>query len=126
MGNQEQEKQKCLVKAIKEKQLENQYNLKQKETELVMKNIKKSAAAEVTKRRADLKKLIQKMKLKQKRKTNSLAVKLQTVRNTMAADMGKAYKRGSIEMCKNIGNGTEDGNGGSLEKVEKKKTLLYR
>jgi hypothetical protein len=110
-----------LVNAIKEKQLENQYNIKQKETELVMKNIKKSAAQEVTKRRADLKKLINKMKLKQKRKTNSLAVKLQTVRNTMASDMGKAYKRGSTELCKNIGNGTEEGNGGSLEKVEKRK-----
>jgi len=118
---QEQEKQKCLVNAIKEKQLENQYNIKQKETELNVRNIKKSAAAEVTKRRADLKKLIQKMKLKQKRKTNSLAVKLQTVRNSMASDMGKAYKKGSSEICKIIGNGTEEGNGGSLEKVEKRK-----
>ena len=86
-----------------------------------VRNIKKSAAAEVTKRRADLKKLIQKMKLKQKRKTNSLAVKLQTVRNSMASDMGKAYKKGSSEICKIIGNGTEEGNGGSLEKVEKRK-----
>ena len=39
--------------------------MKQKETELVLTNIKKSAAAEVTKRRADLKKLIAKMKQKQ-------------------------------------------------------------
>jgi len=119
--NAEQEKQKCLLKAIKEKQLENQYNIRQKETELTMKNIKKSAAAEVTKRRADLKKLIAKMKQKQKRKTNSLAVKLQSVRNSMAQDMGKAYKRGSTALCQQIGNGTEEGNGGSLEKVEKRK-----
>merc|ERR1712032_557555 len=119
--NQEQEKQKCLLNAIKEKQLENQYNIKQKETELTLKNIKKNAAAEVVKRRADLKKLIEKMKQKQKRKSNSLAVKLQTVRNSMAAEMGKAYKKGSTALCSQIGNGTEDGNGGSLEKVEKRK-----
>merc|ERR1712151_283636 len=117
----EKEKQKCLVKAIKEKQLENQYNIRQKETERAVTNIKKAAAQAVVKRRADLKKLIATMKKKQKRKTNALAVKLQTVRNSMASDMGKAYKKGSVDVCKDIGNGTEDGNGGSLEKVEKRK-----
>ena len=110
-----------MIKAIKEKQLENQYNIRQKETEKAVSNIKKAAAQAVVKRRADLKKLIEQMKKKQKRKTNSLAVKLQTVRNAMASDMGKAYKKGSAELCKNIGNGTEDGNGGSAEKVEKRK-----
>jgi len=117
----EKDKQKCLVKAIKEKQLENQYNIRQKDTEKAVSNIKKAAAQAVVKRRADLKKLIANMKKKQLRKTNSLAVKLQTVRNSMASDMGKAYKKGSALVCKEIGNGTEDGNGGSLEKVEKRK-----
>ena len=109
------------MKVIKEKQLENQFNIKQKETELTLQNIKKNAAAQVAKRRADLKKLIAQMKQKQKRKQNSLAVKLQTVRNAMAQDMGKAYKRGSSDYCKQIGNGTEDGPGGSQERVEKRK-----
>jgi len=118
---QEEDKQKCLIKAIKEKQLENQYNIKQKETQLAVNNIKKAAAAAVVKRRADLKKLIQKMKQKQKRKSNALAVKLQTVRNSMASDMGKAYKKGSAQLCADIGNGTEDGNGGSPARVEKRK-----
>merc|ERR1711957_507920 len=60
-------------------------------------------------------------KKKQARKTNSLVVKLQTVRNSMASDMGKAYKKGSALLCTAIGNGTEDGNGGSLKKVEDRK-----
>merc|ERR1712032_1439012 len=51
---QEKEKQKCLVKAIKEKQLENQYNIRQKDTEKAVNNIKKAAAQAVVKRRADL------------------------------------------------------------------------
>ena len=110
-----------MVKAIKEKQLENQYNLKQKDTQLAISNIKKAAAAEVTKRRENLKKLIANMKKKQKRKSNSLAIKLQTVRNSMASDMGKAYKKGSVQNCITIGNGTEDGIGGSPERVEKRK-----
>merc|ERR1712166_488169 len=53
----EKDKQKCLVKAIKEKQLENQYNIRQKDTEKAVTNIKKAAAQAVVKRRADLKKL---------------------------------------------------------------------
>ena len=110
-----------MIKAIKEKQLENQYNIRQKETEKAVSNIKKAAAQAVVKRRADLKKLIETMKKKQKRKTNSLAVKLQTVRNAMASDMGKAYKKGTVAICQAIGNGTEEGNGGSAEKVEKRK-----
>ena len=61
------------------------------------------------------------MKKKQKRKTNSLAIKLQTVRNAMASEMGKAYKKGSVQNCINIGNGTEDGIGGSKERVEKRR-----
>merc|ERR1712010_208976 len=116
----EKDKQKCLIKAIKEKQLENQYNIRQKDTEKAVNNIKKAAAQAVVKRRADLKKLIAQMKKKQKRKTNSLAVKLQTVRNSMASDMGKAYKKGSQAVCVDIGNGTEGGNGGTPEKVEKR------
>jgi hypothetical protein len=88
---------------------------------MAISNIKKAAAAAVVKRRADLKKLIQNMKKKQQRKANSLAVKLQSVRNAMAQDMGKAYKKGSADKCKIIGIGTEDGPGGSLERVEKRR-----
>merc|ERR1712032_1566431 len=40
----EKDKQKCLIKAIKEKQLENQYNIRQKDTEKAVNNIKKAAA----------------------------------------------------------------------------------
>ena len=40
-----------MIKAIKEKQLENQYNIRQKETEKAINNIKKQAAAAVVKYR---------------------------------------------------------------------------
>merc|ERR1711957_194400 len=63
-------------------------------------------------------------KKKQARKTNSLAVKLQTVRNSMASDMGKAYKKGSALLCTAIGNGTEDGNGGSLKKSKTENIIV--
>jgi hypothetical protein len=109
------------MRAIKEKQLENQYNIRQKETQKSIEVLKEKAKMEIVNRRRDLEKLIKKMREKEKRKTNSLNIKLQTVRNTMAQEMGKAYKKGTIQNCVEIGNGTEDGVGGSIQKVEKRK-----
>jgi len=96
------------MKAIKEKQLENQYNIRQKETELAISNIKKAAAREVQIRRSNLKKMIEEMRKKQKRKTSNLSQQLQSVRYAMAEQMGKAYKKGSLENCVKIGTGKDN------------------
>jgi len=104
------------MKAIKEKQLENQYNIRQKETELAISNIKKAAAKEVQIRRSNLKKMIEEMRKKQKRKTSALSQQLQSVRYQMAEQMGKAYKKGSLDNCMKIGLGKE-----SAEKIEMRK-----
>jgi len=95
------------MKAIKEKQLENQYNLRQKETLEAISNIKKAAIMEVQVRRNNLKKIIEEMRKKQKRKTSGLSQKLQSVRYEMAQQMGKAYKKGDAGNCEKIGFGTE-------------------
>ena len=95
------------MKAIKEKQLENQYNLRQKETTTAIQNIKKAAFHEVQVRRTNLKKLIEEMRSKQKRKTSGLSQKLQAVRYQMAEQMGKAYKKGNVNTCEKVGYGTE-------------------
>lgn len=84
-----------------------------------LKDIKKHAAIEVAKRREDLKRMLAKMKQKAQRKTNSLHVKLQTVKNTMAQDLNKAYKKGTSDTCKTIGNGEEVANDKS--RVESRK-----
>ena len=96
------------MKAIKEKQLENQYNLRQKETLEAISNIKKAAVQEVRVRRDNLKKIIEDMRQKQKRKTNGLSQKLQSVRHEMAKQMGQAYKKGDTGRCEGIGHGTEN------------------
>lgn len=95
------------MKAIKEKQLENQYNLRQKETLEAISNIRHAAIKEVQTRRNNLKKIIEEMRQKQKRKTNGLSQKLQSVRYEMAQQMGKAYKKGDAGNCQKIGFGTE-------------------
>jgi hypothetical protein len=61
------------------------------------------------------------MKKKSQRKSNSLAVKLQSVRNSMAQDLNKAYKMGSTKNCEDIGNGLEDNTESSKIRVEKRK-----
>lgn len=96
------------MKAIQGKKLENQYNLRQKETIEAIQNIKKAALHEVQERRVNLKKLIEDMRNKQKRKTNHLFQKLQSVRLGMAKEMSKAYKKGNVKNCISIGTGEDE------------------
>ncbi len=104
------------MKAIREKQLENQYNMRQRETIEAISNIRKAAVKEVQVRRNNLKKIIEDMRKKQKRKTNGLSQKLQALRYNMAQEMGKAYKKGNNGNCDKIGFGNE-----SKEKIQLRK-----
>ena len=81
--------------------------MRQKETELAISNIKKAAAKEVQIRRSNMKNMIEEMRKKQKRKTSGLSQQLQSVRYAMAEQMGKAYKKGSLENCVKIGSGKD-------------------
>ena len=94
-----------MVRAIKEKELENQFNMKQEETEETMKNIKTAALKEVEHRRVNLKKIIAEMREKQRRKTISLANRLRLVKFNMAQKMNSAYKKGDIAFCVKIKKG---------------------
>lgn len=96
------------MKALKEKELENQYNVKQRETADAIKNIKKAALQEVQIRRTKLKKIIEEMRKKQKRKTNDLSQRLLSIRYEMAKQMGKAYKKGNAMNCVNIISGNNE------------------
>ncbi len=104
------------MKAIREKELENQFLTKQKEIESSIVSIKKDAAREVLVRRNKLKKIIEQMRKKQKRKTIALSQELQAVKSQMAEQMGKVYKKGNLENCIKIGNGI-----GNIEKIEMRK-----
>ena len=95
----EKKKSECLVKAIKERKLENQYNLRAKQAEEEVKHIKEVAAQQVNVRRSQLNDLLKKMRKDAERKKARLKQKLQTVRNEMAQQMGKAYKKGDISNC---------------------------
>ncbi len=97
----EKKKSECLVKAIKERELENQYNLRTKEATDQMEKIKQEASIQISVRRSQLKKQIEALRKNADRKKIKLKQQLATVRYTMANEMTKAYKKGDKLKCVN-------------------------
>lgn len=106
----EKKKSECIIKAIKERKMENQYNIRAKAAEEQINNIKRATAEQVIIRRNQLKQTIVKMRLDAKRRKSRLAQKLQTVRFEMANEMGKAYKKGDMNRCLNALKSKSDRN----------------
>ena len=102
MKNIEIEKQKneCMLKIIKEKEIESQYNLKAKEAQDKINAIKETATRQVLDKRNQLKDQIKKMRSQANRKRAALDAQMQTVRFGTAQMMGQVYKQGNIEKCK--------------------------
>jgi hypothetical protein len=87
--------------AIKERELENQYQMKTKETEKEVENIKKQAMEEVIAKRNRLKDKITEMRKKSQRKSAKLKQQLMTMRMSMAKEMTDVYKSGDSKLCLN-------------------------
>lgn len=96
----EKKKKDCVLKVIKERELENQYNIQAKEIEQTINTIKQETAQQVLIRRNNLKKIIEKLRKKHEFKKNKLQQELQTVKISIANELGKHYKKGDIEKCK--------------------------
>jgi hypothetical protein len=89
------------MKAIKEKELENQFNIKAKEAEEEVSSIKETTNQQVLIRRSQLKEQIAAMRKKAQRRKARLAQQLISVRTVMAETMGKVYKAGDSSKCSN-------------------------
>jgi len=97
----EKKKKNCVLKAINEKKRENEYSLKTLEVMQRIETIKKEAAAQVMIRRNKLKALLGKIRQESLLKRNQLKQELIDVRSSIANELGKAYKKGSIDKCIN-------------------------
>jgi hypothetical protein len=106
----EKKKTECFMKAIKERELENQYNLRAKETQDEISSIKEAASQQVLIRRSQLKNQILQMRKKAERRKARLAKELLNVRNVMAETMGKASKKGDATRCLNAQKSQTDRN----------------
>jgi hypothetical protein len=106
----EKRKKECLIKAIKEREIENQYNLKTKEATEQMENIKKETNQQIAIRRTQLKQQLENARKTAERKKNKLKQQLTTVRYEMASEMSKIYKKGDKSKCIEAANSTEKRN----------------
>lgn len=95
----EKHKKDCVLKAIKEKELENQIQEKAKEIQQTINTIKQEAAAQVLMKRNNLKKVLNQINQKAAMKRNQLRQELLNVRMSIANELGKAYKKGDINKC---------------------------
>jgi hypothetical protein len=85
--------------AIKERELENQYQIKTKETQKEVEQIKESAMKEVINKRNKLKDKISEMRKKAKRKSAKLKQALLSMKMKMASEMSDVYKDGDQGKC---------------------------
>jgi len=98
--DEEKKKEECLLKAIKEREMEDQYNIKKINAARDIENIKKNVVKTIQVRRNYLRAFILKMKKRAQRAKNKKYQELQTVRYQMATDMNNLYQSGDIEKCK--------------------------
>jgi len=95
----EKQKKECVMKAIKERELENQYNLNAQKAKETIESIKRETAQQVMIKRSQLQKKIRKIRENAEREKNKLKQQLQTVRMSIADEIGSRYKKGDINKC---------------------------
>merc|ERR1711957_739519 len=95
----ENKKKQCVLNSIRERELENQYNLHAQEAEHQIQTIKKQTAQQVLIRRGALNSKIRLIRQKAEREKNKLKQKLQGVRNSIADDIQDKYRKGDINKC---------------------------
>ncbi len=88
------------MKAIKERELESEFQVKNVELERKQEEIKKEAAEEVKKKRDKLKNKIADMRKKSQRSESKLKQKLLNMRMKIAGQMRDAYRSGDCDKCK--------------------------
>merc|ERR1712037_1089279 len=95
----ERRKKDCVMKAIKERELENQYNMHASEAQKQIQNIKKQTAQQVMIRRNALNSKLRLIRQKAEREKAKLKQKLQGERNALANDISDKCKKGDINKC---------------------------
>jgi len=100
----EKKKNECLNNIIKQKEIEDQFNLAKEETEKEIENLKTEAKKDIQIKRFSMKQKILTMRKKNERKKNKLKQELMTVRTEMVDKIGKITKQGSDAICETTKN----------------------
>merc|ERR1712032_1580964 len=95
----EKKKEECLMKAIKEKEIENQYNIAKASAERAVEKITTETKKQITMQRENITKKIIEIRNRQKRKKAQLRSEVMTIRTQIAARLSTINKMGSTKTC---------------------------
>jgi len=96
----EKRKQECIDKAIHERELENQYNLRAKGENEELNKIKEQARQQVNIRRNELKDKLARYRKRAMQRMQAKKEEISSVRIEIADHLANAYKSGDIEICR--------------------------
>jgi len=95
----EKKKEDCLMKAIKEKEIENQYNIAKNQADRAIEQITKQTQIQIVEQRKNIAKKITEMRQKQKRKKAQLKNEILTIRTQIAERLQKYNRAGNESAC---------------------------
>ena len=96
---QEKKKDECLIKSIREKELEDQYNLVKAEKEKEVLQAREEAKQQILKKRQQVKIKILQMRKRSERKKKMLSGEIQNLRSQMTDNLSKLNKAGNMNNC---------------------------
>ena len=97
----EKKKEECLLRALKEKQIESQYNSAKAHAETIINQIKQDTQREIASKRLSVQKRIAALRKKQERKAAQLKGEIMTIRAKIAEKLKQVNKVGNKDQCKN-------------------------
>lgn len=95
----EKKKEDCLIKSIKEKELEDQFNLSKAQHDKELNELKEQAKQQILMKRKQVKLKILQMRKRAERKKKILQGEMQSIRSQVASKMSHLGKEGNLELC---------------------------
>jgi len=95
----EKKKEECFLKALKEKEIENQFNIAKRQAEKQISNIQEDTKKQIATKREDVKRRIANMRKKQERKKMQIKGEIMSIRATIAEKLSLINKSGNMKNC---------------------------
>lgn len=95
----EKKKNDCIVKAIKERELENQFNVREKGRAEELSNMREVAKRQIMIRRDYLRKKLDKLRKRAEKMNDIKRQQIMTIRLEVADKLATAYRKGNAETC---------------------------
>jgi hypothetical protein len=111
----EKKKDECLMKSIKEKEIEDQYNLNKIQQDKELNELKEQVKLQILQKRKQVKMKIMQMRKRASRKKKAYQDEIQTLRMQVAGQLNKSNREGNLNECFKPTNSEDD----------KKKVLKY-